>query len=147
MRAGAYLSAAGALTPALKKRNPERSNKTTRSCSRADSQEGVGQSPISRSLALSQSRTYDSALAILRAYKLTGNFPAELEIVLRDLGVLDEVSCEIREPTSPLSDARLVVFRPNTNVDAERFEEITRLIDGRIGCRAMQPRWAGLFRY
>src|SRR5271155_1546739 len=50
---------------------------------------------ISERLELSESRAYDSALSILGAYKLTGNFATELEIVLRDLGILDKITYEI----------------------------------------------------
>jgi hypothetical protein len=99
----------------------------------------------SQLLELSQSRTYDAAVTVLRAYKLTGNFPAEFEIVLRDLRVLDQVTYDI-EPKSPLSDIRRVVFRAKTNIDAERFREIVLRIGARIGSRAATPWWAGLFR-
>jgi len=110
------------------------------------SSEGVGTDSVGPSLELSQSRTYDAALAILRAYKLTGNFINELEVVLRDLGVLSEVTYEVEEPMSPFSDIRRVVFRANGNVDAKRFLEITRLVESRIGSRALQPWWMNLFR-
>jgi hypothetical protein len=98
---------------------------------------------ISGTLELSQSRTYDSALAILGAYKLTGNFPTELEIVLRDLGVLDRVTFQI-EPKRPLSDIRRVVFRAKPDVHADRFREITSLIATRIGFHATRPWWRRL---
>src|SRR5277367_5022706 len=68
-------------------------------------QEDMHGRDISERLELSESRAYDSALSILGAYKLTGNFPTELEIMLRDLGVFDKVTYEI-EPRSPLSDLR-----------------------------------------
>ena len=58
---------------------------------------------LSQTLELSEARTYDAALDTLGAYKLTGNFPTELEIVLKDLRVLDKVTFEIK-PKSPLSD-------------------------------------------
>ena len=100
---------------------------------------------ISHTLDLSQSRAYDAALEILGAYKLTGNFPVELQIVLNDLGVLDKVTYEI-EPKFPLSDSRHVVFRPNDNVHMDRFSEIMRSIESRIGFHATLPWWVRLFR-
>ena len=96
-------------------------------------------------LDLSVSRAYNSALEILGAYKLTGHFPTELQIVLNDLGVLDKVTYEI-EPKSPLSDSRHVVFRPNDNVHLDRFSEIMRSIERRIGFNATLPWWVRLFR-
>ncbi len=112
---------------------------------RAELLVGTHSRDISQTLELSESRAYDSALAILGAYKLTGHFPTELEIVLRDLGVLDKITYEI-EPKSPLSDLRHVVFRPNDNVHADRFREIMRLINGRVGFDATLPWWVRLFR-
>ena len=100
---------------------------------------------ISHALDLSASRAYDSALEILGAYKLTGHFPTELQIVLNDLGVLDKVTYEI-EPKSPLSDSRHVVFRPNDNVHLDRFAEIMRSIERRIGFGVTLPWWVRLFR-
>jgi hypothetical protein len=96
-------------------------------------------------LELSEARAYDCALEILGAYKLTGNFPIDLKIVLKDLGVLDKITYEI-EPKSPLSDRRNVIFRPNDNVHMDRFSEITRSIDRRIGFDATLPWWVRLFR-
>ena len=72
----------------------------------------AGSGNISQTLELSELRTYDAALETLGAYKLTGNFPTELEIVLKDLRVLDEVTFDIK-PKSPLSDCRHVEFRPD----------------------------------
>jgi hypothetical protein len=100
---------------------------------------------ISHTLDLSESRTYDCALEILGAYKLTGNFPTELQIVLRELGVLDKLTYEI-EPKSPLSDSRHVAFRPNDDVHADRFREIMRSIENRIGSNATLSWWVKLFR-
>jgi len=100
---------------------------------------------ISERLELSESRAYDSALSILGAYKLTGNFATELEIVLRDLGILDKITYEI-EPRAPLSDLHHVTFRPNDNVHADRFREIMRLVNGRIGFDATLSWWERLFR-
>jgi hypothetical protein len=100
---------------------------------------------VSHTLDLSESRTYDCALEILGAYKLTGNFPTELQIVLGELSVLDKVTYEI-EPKSPLSDSRHVEFRPNDDVHADRFREIMRSIESRIGSDATLPWWVRLFR-
>jgi len=100
---------------------------------------------IHDALDLSESRAYDCALEILGGYKLTGNFYVDLQIVLRDLGVLDKISYEI-EPKAPLSDCRHVVFRPNDKVHMDRFNEITRSIKGRIGYDATLPWWVRLFR-
>lgn len=96
-------------------------------------------------LALSESRAYDCALEILGAYKLTGNFSVDLEIVLKDLGVLDKVTYEIK-PKSPPSDRRHVVFWPNDNVHMDRFSEIMRSLKKRIGFDATLPWWVRLFR-
>jgi hypothetical protein len=100
---------------------------------------------ISYTVDLSESRAYDSALEILGAYKLTGNFPIDLQIVLKDLGVLDKITYEI-EPKSPLSDSRHVVFRSNDNVHMDRFIEIMRSIEAQIGFDATLPWWVRLFR-
>ena len=100
---------------------------------------------LSQTLELSEARTYDAALDTLGAYKLTGNFPIDLQIVLKDLGVLDKITYEI-EPKSPLSDRRNVIFRPNDNVHMDRFSEITRSIKNRIGFAATLPWWVRLFR-
>ena len=95
-------------------------------------------------LALSESRTYDSALEIRGAYKLTGNFHVNLEIVLEHLAAFDDVTFEI-EPKSWLTrcpDRRHVGFRPNDTVQKDRFAEILRSINGRIGFVSKQPWWA-----
>ena len=70
---------------------------------------------LSQTLELSELRTYDAALETLGAYKLTGHFPTELEIVLKDLRVLDKITFDIK-PKSPLSDCRHVEFRPTDKV-------------------------------
>jgi hypothetical protein len=108
--------------------------------------DGIHSRAINRRLELSESRAYKCALSILGAYKLTGHFPTELEILLRDLGVLDKVRYEI-EPKAPLSDLRHVTFRPNDNVHADRFREIMRLVNDQIGFDATLSWWARLFRY
>jgi hypothetical protein len=103
---------------------------------------------IERSLDLSQSRAYDSVLDILGAYKLTDNFPVNLDIVLRDLGAAAEVTFAI-EPRSTLglhSDCRRVVFRRNANVSEARFAAIMRSINDRIGFKARPSWWTDLLR-
>ena len=100
---------------------------------------------ISQTLDLSEARTYDAALETLGAYKLTGNFPTELEIVLKDLRVLDNVTFEIK-PKSPLSDCRHVEFRPTDKVHSDRFIEIMRTVKKRIGAYSTQPWWVRLFQ-
>jgi hypothetical protein len=99
---------------------------------------------ISRTLDLSESRTYDAALDSLGAYKLTGNFLAELEIVLKDLRVLDKITFEIK-PKSLLSDCRHVEFRPKRHVHKDRFDGIMRFISSRVGFEPTPPFWARLF--
>src|SRR6202451_3974433 len=99
---------------------------------------------ICQTLDLSELRTYDAALETLGAYKLTGNFPTELEIVLKDLRVLDKVTFDIK-PKSPLSDCRHVEFRPTDKVHRDRFIEIMRTIKQRIGCDPTQPWWVRRF--
>jgi hypothetical protein len=100
---------------------------------------------ISQTLELSEVRTYDAALETLGAYKLMGNFPTELEIVLKDLRVLDKVRFEIK-PKSPLSDCRHVEFRPTDKVHRDRFIEIMRTVKKRIGADSTQPWWMRLFQ-
>ena len=99
----------------------------------------------SQTLELSELRTYDAALETLGAYKLTGHFPTELEIVLKDLRVLDEVTFDIK-PKSPLSDCRHVDFRPTDKVHRDRFVEIMRTVRKRIGADSTQPWWMRLFQ-
>jgi hypothetical protein len=100
---------------------------------------------ISGTLDLSESRTYDAALDSLAAYKLTGNFLVNLEIVLKDLRFLDKVTFEIKSKTL-LSDCRHVEFRPARHVHKDRFDGIMRSIRNRIGVEAAPPFWANLFR-
>jgi hypothetical protein len=100
---------------------------------------------LSQTLALSEMRTYDAALETLGAYKLTGNFPTELEIVLKDLRVLDKVTFDIK-PKLPLSDCRRVEFRPTDRVHRDRFVEIMRTVEKRIGADSTQPWWMRLFQ-
>jgi hypothetical protein len=100
---------------------------------------------LSQTLELSELRTYDAALETLGAYKLTGHFPSELEIVLKDLRVLDEVTFDIK-PKSPLSDCRHVEFRPSDKVHGDRFLEVMRTVQKRIGAYSTQPWWVRLFQ-
>jgi hypothetical protein len=102
-------------------------------------------SSLSRTFDLSSSRTYDSALDILGAYKLTGNFHINLEIVLKHLGAFDEVRYEIEAETLlPFrSDRRRVVFWPNEDISTDRFSEIMRSLTSRIGFDARLPWWSG----
>jgi len=100
---------------------------------------------ISQTLDLSELRTYDAALETLGAYKLTGNFPTELEIVLKDLRVLDKVTFDIK-PKSALSDCRHVEFRPTEKVHRDRFVEIMLTVRKRIGANSTQSWWVRLFQ-
>jgi hypothetical protein len=86
----------------------------------------------SATLELSQSRVYDYALNILDAYKLSGNFTIDLEIVLKDLGVFDDVTFVIK-PKSFLSDCRHVEFFPKARVHGARFGQIVRTIENGVG--------------
>jgi hypothetical protein len=119
---------------------------TMRSSASEPRQPNTDSSNISRILDLSESRTYDCALEALSAYKLTGNFPTELEIVLRDMRVLDQLTFEIK-PKSALSDRRQVEFWPRTNVQQERFDAVVRTIKDQLGViEPPAPLWARLFR-
>jgi|GEM_PF-2134756 len=100
---------------------------------------------IGQTLELSESRTYDAALETLGAYKLTGNFLVDLEIVLKDLRVLDKITFEIK-PKTLLSDTRHVQFRPTDKVHLDRFEEIMRSVKSRIGADPARPWWVRLFQ-
>jgi hypothetical protein len=100
----------------------------------------------SRTLDLSASRTHDFALDILAAYKLSGNFHINLEIVLRNLGVFEKVGYEIEPETlMPFhSDRRHVAFWPSADVPVDQFNEIARSITGRIGFDATPPWWGSV---
>jgi hypothetical protein len=98
-----------------------------------------------QTLELSESRTYDAALETLGAYKLTGNFSVDLEIVLKDLRVLDKVTFEIK-PKTLLSDTRQVRFRPTDKVHLDRFDDIVRSVKSRIGADPTRPWWVRLFQ-
>jgi hypothetical protein len=89
----------------------------------------------SATLELSKSRTYDAALEILGAYKLTGNFHVNLEIVVEALGARNDVAFEVR-PVARLPyhpDCRHVEFRANANLSPDRFHEIIRSLLARVG--------------
>ena len=97
-------------------------------------------------LDLSKSRANDAVLEILGAYKLTGNFHLNLEIILKNIGVFDKVTYRI-EPNPKRSfstDRRYVVFEPNENVSSDLFGEIIDSIKARIGFDGRW--WAKLFR-
>jgi hypothetical protein len=100
---------------------------------------------VGQTLELSESRTYDGALETLGAYKLTGHFPTELEIVLKDLRVLDEITFEI-EPKTMLSDTRHVRFRPTDKVQLDRFADIMGGGKNRIDAGPARPWWVRLFQ-
>ena len=102
---------------------------------------------ITQMLDLSTSRAYDSALEMLGAYKLTGNFHINLEIVLKHIDAFDKVTFEV-EPRSQLTyrtDCRHVLFRPRKNVPIGQFSEVIRSIKGRIGFDATIHWWARVF--
>jgi hypothetical protein len=101
---------------------------------------------LSCALDLSKSRAHEAVLDILRAYKLTGNFHINLEIVLKDMGVFDKVTYQIeRNPKLSYSqDRRHVVFKPKGNVPNDVFGDIIKSIKARVGFDA--PWWVRLFR-
>ncbi len=94
--------------------------------------------PSSATLDLSKSRAYDAALQILGAYKLTGNFHVNLEIVLGALGAGNEVTFDVRPVTTlPYHpDCRHVEFRARANVSPDRFQEIVRSVKARLAFEA-----------
>jgi hypothetical protein len=100
---------------------------------------------VGQTLELSESRTYDAALETLGAYKLTGNFPVDLEIVLKDLRVLDKITFEIK-PKTLLSDTRHVQFRPTDKVHLDRFADIVRSVKYRVGADPTRSWWVRLFQ-
>jgi hypothetical protein len=84
---------------------------------------------------LSKFRANDAALRILGAYKLTGNFHVNLEIILKHLSAFREVIYEVA-PMSTLPyhpDCRHVTFRAGENIGSDRFKEIIRRLDVWIG--------------
>jgi hypothetical protein len=114
------------------------------SASRASGHSNCGNANVSDTLEISASRTYDCALEILGAYKLTGNFQLDLEIVLKSLGVLSQVTFEIK-PRSIFSDCRPVEFRAGENIDPEQFRNILRRIESLTGCDSTPLSWKRLF--
>jgi hypothetical protein len=104
-------------------------------------------SSLSCALDLSRSRANDAVLDILSAYKLTGNFHVNLAIVLKDIGVFDKVTYQIKgnPKLSYYRDCRHVVFKPNENVPNDMFGEIIKSIKARIGFDA--PWWGRLARW
>jgi hypothetical protein len=116
---------------------------TLHSSASATKQQSADDQLSSRTLELSESRTYDRALETLCAYKLTGNFPTELEIVLRDMRVLGKVTFEIK-PKLRWSDCRQVEFRPKAEVRRDHFDDILRLIKNELGSIEQKPFWTKL---
>jgi hypothetical protein len=104
-------------------------------------------SSLSYALDLSKWRANDAVLDILSAYKLTGNFHVNLEIVLKDMGVFDIVTYQIEQnpKLSCSPDCRHVVFKPNENIPNDMFGEVIKSIKARIGFDA--PWWVRLFRW
>lgn len=98
---------------------------------------------LGNTLEISESRTYDCALEILGAYKLTGNFPLDLEIVLKSLGVLGQATFEIK-PKSVFSDCRRVEFLAGDKTDPNQFQGILRMIESRIGSHSTPLSWMRL---
>jgi hypothetical protein len=92
----------------------------------------------SAALDLSKSRAYDASLEILGAYKLTGNFYVNLEIVLGALGARNEVTFDVqpaaRLPYHP--DCRRVELRAKPNVSPHRFDEIVQSVKARLAFEA-----------
>jgi hypothetical protein len=95
---------------------------------------------LEQTLDVSKSRAYNCALDILRAYKLSGNFPINLQIVLQDLGALPYIAFVI-EPKRCCSDRRRVLFRPRDNVDADTFSVMIQSVKDRIAFEAQEARW------
>ena len=113
---------------------------TPHSSASATKQQYADNQLFSRTLELSEARTYDRALETLGAYKLTGNFPTELEIVLRDMRALGKVTYEIK-PKLRWSDCRQVEFRPKAEVRNDHFDDIMRHIKNELGSIEQKPFW------
>jgi hypothetical protein len=111
----------------------------------ASGHSNVGDANVSDILEISASRTYDCALEILGAYKLTGNFQLDLEIVLKSLGVLGQVTFEVK-PKSIFSDCRRVEFLAGANIDADRFRDILGRIESLTGCDPTPLTWKRLLQ-
>jgi hypothetical protein len=100
---------------------------------------------VGRTLDLSESRTHDAAMEALHAYKLSGNFPINLETVLHALHVSAELSFDVK-PKRLFSDCRKVEFMPKGRLDTDRFDRELRHIAHEIGVAATPTFWARLFR-
>ena len=111
---------------------------------RTSGRSNFGNAKVSDTLEISASRTYDCALEILGAYKLTGNFQLDLEIVLKSLGVLGQVTFEIK-PKSIFSDCRRVEFLAGDDIDPDQFHDILRRIESLTGCDPTPLSWQRLF--
>ncbi|MFZ0421821.1 MAG: hypothetical protein WAL80_02970 [Xanthobacteraceae bacterium] len=114
------------------------------SASHASGHSNIGNANVCDILEISASRTYDCALEILGAYKLTGNFALDLEIVLKSLGVLGRVTFEIK-PKSILSDCRRVELVAGANLGLDEFRDILRTIESRVGSDSTPLSWKRLF--
>jgi hypothetical protein len=92
---------------------------------------------VAQTLDLSAAQAYDCALSILGAYKLTGNFHTNLELVLRDIGAFDKVTFEIKtgDRLLCLTDCRRVLFRSRENVHIGQFRDIICSIKNRLEFR------------
>jgi hypothetical protein len=99
----------------------------------------------SQTLELSASRAYDRAVEALGAYKLTGNFVVDLEIVLKNLRVHDKVRYCIR-PKTFLSDRRLVEFYAKDRVADLTFRDAVRRIRNEVGSEPPATIWTRIFR-
>jgi hypothetical protein len=97
----------------------------------------------SRTLDLSRSRTHDAGLDILNAYKLSGNFHGNLDIVLMDMGVFNMVTYRVEpNPALAFPDCRHVVFMADDHVPGDVFDGIIGSIKARLGFDA--PWWGRL---
>jgi hypothetical protein len=106
----------------------------------------AGQQPQAQvqTLELSAMRAYDCALEALGAYKLTGNFVVELEVVLKELRVLDQVGYRIK-PKRLFSDCRQVEFYAKAGVTEAAFRNAIRRVQGAIGSDPPAPLWTRMF--
>jgi hypothetical protein len=92
---------------------------------------------LEQALDISESRAYECALEIIGAYRLSGNFPVNLQIVLESCGALGAIQFTIM-PKRFCSDSRRVVFYARDNVYPDRFSAIIGSIRSRIGFDAQQ---------
>jgi hypothetical protein len=98
-----------------------------------------------RALDVSRAKTHDAALDILKAYKLSGNFHGNLDVVLRDMGLFDMVTHRAEpHPALAFPDCRHVVFIFSGAVADDRCDDIIRAIAARIGFDT--PWWGRLLR-